>query len=95
MPEMLFQLRWPDGEETQCYSPSLIIESFLSPGESYGLADFVARCTEALIIASDRVEAKYGFPCSRARGELARITEKSKQFEADSAASVTVLFFTF
>lgn len=73
MPEMRFHLRWPDGTEEACYSPSLVIKDFLQPGLSYPLPDFLARSREALRIASDRVEAKYGFPCSRALGQLGRI----------------------
>lgn len=64
MPEMRFVIAWPDGEEETCYSPSLVIKDFFVEGESYGLADFLDRSRKALTIASDRVEAKYGFPCS-------------------------------
>lgn len=73
MPEMRFTIRWPDGTLEGCYSPSLVIKDYLTPGESYALADFLARSREALTIASQRVEARYGFPCSRAMGQLARI----------------------
>jgi uncharacterized repeat protein (TIGR04042 family) len=73
MPEMRFDIRWPDGKRESCYSPSLVIKEFFSPGQDYPVADFLARSREALGIASARVEAKFGFPCSRALGQLARI----------------------
>jgi uncharacterized repeat protein (TIGR04042 family) len=72
MPEMRFHIRWPDGKRENCYSPSLVIKDFFAPGESYALDDFLARSREALMIASDRVKAKYGMPCSLALGQLAR-----------------------
>jgi uncharacterized repeat protein (TIGR04042 family) len=60
MPEMRFVVRWPDGVKDTCYSPSLVIKDYFREGETYALADFVARSREALTIASDRVKAKYG-----------------------------------
>ena len=73
MPEMRFRIRWPDGTSESCYSPSLVIKDFFSPGRTYPLADFVARSRSALNIASERVKAKYGFTCSSAMDQLARI----------------------
>ncbi len=61
MPEMRFRIRWPDGMAESCYSPSLVIKDYLTPGEAYPLVDFVARSRTALTIASDRVKARYGF----------------------------------
>lgn len=80
MPEMRFHIRWPDGRAEACYSPSLVIKEHLDAGASYPLADFLARSRTALTIASDRVEAKYGFPCSRALGQLARIEAAARAF---------------
>lgn len=73
MPEMRFHIRWPDGRREACYSPSLVIKEHFAVGEEVPLADFVARSRTALTIASDRVKARYGFPCSLATGQLARI----------------------
>ena len=88
MPEMRFVIAWPDGEEETCYSPSLIIRDFFVEGETYPLPDFLDRSRKALTIASDRVEAKYGFPCSRARGQLARIEAAAARFTSDPDAGV-------
>ena len=63
---MRFEVRWPDGSRREYYSPSLVVEDYLKPGEAYPLADFVGRSREALQQASDRVRAAYGMPCSLA-----------------------------
>jgi uncharacterized repeat protein (TIGR04042 family) len=63
---MQFVVRWPDDTVTACYSPSLVVRDYLEVGKTYPLDDFVARSRTALTIASQRVEEKYGFPCSNA-----------------------------
>jgi uncharacterized repeat protein (TIGR04042 family) len=88
MPEMRFVIAWPDGEEETCYSPSLVIKDFLVEGETYPLPDFLDRSRQALTIASERVEAKYGFPCSLARGQLARIEAGAARFSSGTDAAV-------
>lgn len=93
MPEMQFHVRWPDGTESRCYSPSLVVEEHVSEGTSYKLDDFVSRIGAALHIASDRVQQKYGMPCSRAIGQLAQIRQRAAGFSSDASAAVTVLRF--
>lgn len=93
MPEMRFTIRWPDGTDESCYSPSLVIRDYFAPGESYALADFLAKSREALTIASQRVEARYGFPCSRAMGQLARIEAAGRSYSTLPDARVAVLGF--
>jgi len=93
MPEMRFLIRWPDGTKEDCYSPSLVIKDFLSPGRSYPLDDFVGRSRTALDIASDRVEAKYGYRCSRAVAQLARIEQAAASFVGRPDARVIVEAF--
>ena len=73
MPEMRFRVLWPDGARDSCYSPSLVIKDYLVPGRRYPLDGFVAAAREALGVASDRVKARYGFPCGRALGQLRAI----------------------
>jgi len=94
MPEMRFDVAWPDGTTETCYSPSLVIREHFTPGESYPLADFVQRARTALTIASDRVEAKYGYPCVRAMAQLVRIEQMSACFDAMPGAAVRVVAFT-
>jgi len=90
MPEMRFFIRWPDGMAETCYSPSLVVKDFLSPGTTYPLVEFVERSRTALNIASDRVQAKYGFPCSRAEAQLERIETAATAFANALDAHVTV-----
>jgi uncharacterized repeat protein (TIGR04042 family) len=74
MPEMRFAVRWPDGVETDHYSPSLVMHDHLCVGESYAVADFVGRTSAALGEASERVRAKYGFACTSAMAEEENIS---------------------
>ena len=90
MPEMHFRVRWPDGAVETCYSPSLVIKDYFQPGATYKLADFLARSGTALKIASDRVEAKYGFRCSRALGQLARIEAGCARFASSPKADISI-----
>lgn len=90
MPEMRFLIRWPDGTAESCYSPSLVVKEFFSPGESYPLSDFLARSRTALNVASDRVKAKHGWRCSRAMAQLARIETAAAAFARFPAARVRV-----
>jgi uncharacterized repeat protein (TIGR04042 family) len=88
MPEMWFEVVWPDGSSDSCYSPSLVIKDYFREGEAYALTDFLERSRTALRIASDRVEAKYGRPCSLARGQLSAIETAASRFERDPNATV-------
>ena len=93
MPVMHFHVRWPDRSESRCYSPSLVIQDFFVPGDSYSLDDFLARSREALQIASERVRAKYGFACSQAMDQLAQIEAIAGRFAHQPDAEVAVLAF--
>jgi len=93
MPVMHFQVRWPDQSETRCYSPSLVVQDFFTPGKAYALADFLARAREALGIASERVRARYGFACSQAMDQLSEIEQIASRFEAKPDAQVVILRF--
>jgi len=90
MPEMRFLIRWPDGKAESCYSPSLVIKDFFVPGETYPVSDFVERSRTALNIASERVKAKYGFACSSAMDQLARIETAARTFSDLPDARVSV-----
>ena len=90
MPEMRFRIRWPDGSQESCYSPSLVIKDYFAPGASYPLDDFLARSRTALAIASDRVKARYGRPCSLALAQLARIETGCRSFTHIDDARVSV-----
>lgn len=91
MPEMRFEVRWPNGKEESCYSPSSVINEYLTSGESYPLADFLSITEQALNQASERVRQKYGYACSSAMDQLNRIQQTAKHFANESDATVTVL----
>lgn len=91
MPEMHFHIRWPDGRREACYSPSLVVKEFMAVGESYALDDFVEKTRTALTIASERVRARYGFACTSAMAQLARIEAGAKR--QDPGGRVTVETF--
>jgi uncharacterized repeat protein (TIGR04042 family) len=94
MPEMHFNVRWPNGKTERCYSPSWVIEEHLRVGESYAVDDFVARAAEALNIASERVRAKYGFACSSALDQLSALKARADELsETEALGRVEVLSF--
>ncbi|PZO36301.1 MAG: MSMEG_0570 family nitrogen starvation response protein [Pseudanabaena frigida] len=80
MPEVRFQITWPDNSQASCYSPSLIVKEYFAPDTEYDLVDFVERSRKALNIASDRIKAKYGFPCGLALGQIQEIEAKAAEF---------------
>jgi putative flavoprotein involved in K+ transport len=95
MPEMNFRVKWPSGQEQDCYSPSYVIEEHLRVGDSYAVADFVQRVGVALHTASDRVLARYGFECSSALDQLRSIELVAADLTAEErAGQVAVLAFT-
>lgn len=93
MPAMHYRLRWPDGTESVCYSPSLVIKDFFEPGAAYPLATFLSKVREATQIASDRVRAKYGFACSMAADQLQHIEAEASRFADAAGACVEVVRF--
>lgn len=80
MPEMRFRVRWPDGTEARCYSPSLVMHDYLTVETSYPVDEFVRRSSEALQIASERVRAKFGFACTSAMQQEHEIVETARRF---------------
>ena len=93
MPEIRFHIQWPDGQQESCYSPSLIVKEYFQVGESYTITDFLTRARESLQIASDRVEAKYGFPCGLALGQLKKIEDTAQTYLPQPDDKVAILKF--
>jgi uncharacterized repeat protein (TIGR04042 family) len=90
MPEMYFDVRWPDGLTQRCYSPSTIVEDYFTPGAEYELTEFVERSRTALGIAGERVREKFGFYCTGASDQLARIERTAAAYGDVGGAKVTV-----
>lgn len=93
MPEMRFDIIWPDGRMESCYSPSLVIKDFFTPGESYDVAKFLTLSRTALNEASARVARKFGMPCSRALAQLAVLEAGCARFAENPAAQIRVKTF--
>jgi uncharacterized repeat protein (TIGR04042 family) len=88
---MHFVVRWPDGAEMRCYSPSLVVREYLEVGKTYTLADFLERSRTMLHIGAERVKAKFGFYCTAAVEQLAEI--EARGAGADGTSPVTVVAF--
>jgi uncharacterized repeat protein (TIGR04042 family) len=93
MPAMHYTLRWPDASESTCYSPSLVIQDYFQVGQAYALADFIKRLREATAIANERVQARYGFVCSRAGDQLALLEDQVRRWTGHEDARVAVVAF--
>lgn len=91
MPEMTFEVRWPDGSTQRCYSPSLVVHDYLSAGTTYAVGEFVDRSTRALTEASERVRAKFGFYCTSAAETTDRIASVAVKFAPEAAVQVTAM----
>lgn len=81
MPAVYFSIRWPNGQEQQCYSPSTVIHDYYKEGESMSLGEFTDRARIALTLASQRVEEKFGYACSSASDQLKEINHQAAKFE--------------
>jgi uncharacterized repeat protein (TIGR04042 family) len=88
MPEMRFEVRWPDGVSTRCYSPSLVIKDFFEPGKSYTQTDFLAKARAAYQIANERVRQRWGFGCSHAQLQLQEIEDYAARFTPDATIRI-------
>ena len=84
---MQFHVRWPDGAEEVCYSPSLVVHDHLTTA-TYPVDDFVERCTLALTEADRRVREKYGFGCTRSMAQLEAIRVAAARHPADGPVEV-------
>lgn len=94
MPAIHYTVRWPDGQQTVCYSPSLIVQELLTAGAAYPLDHFMQQVRDATAIANARVQARYGFVCSRANAQLAVLEALARPFAARPAAQVQVVGFS-
>jgi uncharacterized repeat protein (TIGR04042 family) len=80
MPEVLLELRWPDGEASRFYSPSTVVYDFLKPGETLSIAELEQKGLAALREASERVRARYGFACTRTDEEASKLQQRLARY---------------
>lgn len=90
MPAVNVRVRWPDGQESNVYSPSTSIFNHLQEGAVYPLAEFLQRAESGLNAASERVKQVKGFYCSSAMDSLAGIRLSARRFP-DAQARIEVL----
>lgn len=93
MPAVNVRVRWPDGHESNVYSPSTSIFQHLEAGRSYALEEFLQRADSGLNAASERVKQVKGFYCSSAMDSLSGIRLTARRFH-DPQARVEVLEIT-
>ena len=82
MPEMTFRVRWPDGSETSCYSPSLVVHDHLVTGAEYPLAEFVDRSTTALRLAPG---GRLAVEVDVAANEPTDVSDANEEADADGS----------
>ena len=73
MPTVDFTLRWADGTEQRCQSPSTAIERFLTEGGRYPHHELLRRTRDGLTAASRRVVEVYGMACTAAAAQIEAI----------------------
>lgn len=89
MPEVRFQLEWPDGQISTLYSPSTVILDYFQPGEYLLVSELESRGVEALREASERVRTRYGFACTRTNEEESQLREWISHYSSDETVRVT------
>lgn len=90
MPAVHFYIRWPDGQEERCYSPSTVIYQTFRPGDVMPLGEFMQKAESALNSASERVKASYGYYCSSAADQFHLLQQRAATYE-DQSREITVL----
>jgi uncharacterized repeat protein (TIGR04042 family) len=88
MPEIRFDIRWPDGTLERCYSPSLVVRELLPEGAKLPVFEFMERARAALNIGAERVRLKYGYSCSAALDQLAALEVRARLVDAQSMLEI-------
>lgn len=88
MPEVMLELRWPDGEASTFYSPSTVVYEFLQPGDQLTIAELEQKGLTALQEASERVRARYGFACTRTDEEALKLRKRLALFNSSDMVEI-------
>ena len=88
MPEVRFQLEWPDGQSSTLYSPSTVILEYLKPGDSFRVSELESLGVTALRAASERVRARYGFACTRTDEEESQLRQWIARYKPEQSVRV-------
>lgn len=90
MPEVYLNIEWPDAQPDRLYSPSTVIMQYFKAGDEFSVSSFEEKVTMALQMASKRVYERFGFECTSAMAELARIRKLAAHFE-DRSQKVKII----
>ena len=88
MPEVHFDIEWPDSEVTTHYSPSTVVIEYFQAGRSLSIAELRTESAEALGRAAERVRLKYGFVCTSAADSLRDISKRAGQYQPDDRVTI-------
>jgi putative flavoprotein involved in K+ transport len=78
MPTVDFTLRWADGHQQRCQSPSTAIERFLAEGARYPHHELLRRTRAGLTAASERVVEVFGMACTAAAAQIEAIERAAR-----------------
>ncbi len=85
MPETYLRVQLPDNKEEVIYSPSTIITQYFQKATEISLDEFQNQCSKALNHASKRVYERFGYECTSAMGELARVNNLVEKIRNNSS----------
>ena len=84
MPETYLKVQLPDEKEETIYSPSTIIKEYFEKAAVMSLDEFQSSCSKALNHASKRVYERFGYECTSAMGELARVNSLVEKIKSNA-----------
>jgi putative flavoprotein involved in K+ transport len=88
MPEVEFTVRWPDGREQRCISPSRSIEQAVVAGGRYPVAEFLRRTRAGLEQGNARLRSMRGFGCSSASELIGDLEAAAAPLDAGAVVGV-------
>ncbi|WP_380169664.1 MSMEG_0570 family nitrogen starvation response protein [Jannaschia sp. R86511] len=88
---MTATVRWPDGTQHECWSPSLVLHDHVTQGAAYPVAELVRRLEHALDLAGERVRARYGMACTAAVASAGALRDRAAAYAPDAPATVVRL----
>jgi uncharacterized repeat protein (TIGR04042 family) len=80
MPALNFEIEWPNGEITECYSPSTIVLQYFQDGDTFTIDELKGVSRTALNMAAKRVKERFGFECVSAVEQRDKILRNAACF---------------
>jgi uncharacterized repeat protein (TIGR04042 family) len=91
MPEVHFEVQWPDANTVEYYSPSTAVHAHFKTGDCLAVSEFLERSRKAMRQAAERVRMKYGYYCSSAMDTLSQIESTAQRFASRPEARVKII----